>query len=326
MAEERSIRKTFSRIGLALCALIIVRDGAGILMSLLHSWLLKRPAAGAGAAVLAVMESGWFQIAGRSVAGYILTIPLFLWMLRKLPGGLPGDIMVKKKLRVRKLLSLFVISMGLGYLFNLAGVVINLIIAAAKGGDFSTLNPISNVMQQMTISSAVYVALIAPVVEEFLFRGIIVGKTKKYGEQTAILFSAILFGLLHGNIAQTLYATFIGLVLGYIAVKTGGIVYSCIVHMMINGYSTLIAFGVKNITSYTATAIFSFLITAAAFALFIMAVIFLCLNWKKTSYEKGETLENVGGGRMAALACWNPGVLLFTCLCLGMMAYYIFVS
>lgn len=325
MAEEKIIRKTCSRIGFALCALVVVRDGVGILLSLLHLQLLKGGSAGIGSVLVSVMESSWFSVAGRSILGYLITIPMFLWLLRKLPGGVPDDIMVKKKLRVKKLLSLFVIAMGLGYVFNLVGVIINLIIAIAKGVNFSTLNPIMDVMQQITPIGGIYVALAAPVIEEFLFRGVILGKTKQYGEKTAILFSAVLFGLLHGNIAQTLYATFIGLILGYTAVKTGGIVYSCIIHMMINSYSILITFGAKYITGYSFSVFLSLLIISMALLFLVLAIIFLSINWRRTSYERGEILEAVGDKKMMRLVCLNPGVILFTLLCVGMIFYYVII-
>ena len=46
-----------------------------------------------------------------------------------------------------------------------------------------------------------YVVIIAPIVEEFIYRGAILTALSPYGRGAAVLFSALAFGLMHGNIA-----------------------------------------------------------------------------------------------------------------------------
>ena len=67
-------------------------------------------------------------------------------------------------------------------------------------------------------------------VEEFACRGLILGRLKKYGEGFAIMVSAILFGLVHSNFEQIPFAFLVGLVLGFITVKSGSIWPAVIVH------------------------------------------------------------------------------------------------
>ena len=62
------------------------------------------------------------------------------------------------------------------------------------------------------------IAVIPPLTEEFAFRGIILGKLRKFGDTFAILMSAVLFGLLHGNIIQIPFAFVIGIVFGFITI------------------------------------------------------------------------------------------------------------
>ena len=72
-------------------------------------------------------------------------------------------------------------------------------------------------MQEGSISMLLYGALIAPVTEEILFRGLVQSTFRPYGKRFAILASAFLFGMFHGNLVQTPYALAVGLVLGYVA-------------------------------------------------------------------------------------------------------------
>lgn len=70
-----------------------------------------------------------------------------------------------------------------------------------------------------TFSMFLYVAILAPISEEVLFRGVILRGLQPYGKKFAILASAFLFGLFHGNFLQTPYAFLVGLVLGYVTVE-----------------------------------------------------------------------------------------------------------
>lgn len=80
-----------------------------------------------------------------------------------------------------------------------------------------------------------HTVLLAPLFEEFWFRGLVLRSLKPYGNGVAIFISAILFGMTHANLAQFFYATTIGIVLGYVAVQTGSIVTTTVMHAMFNG-------------------------------------------------------------------------------------------
>lgn len=67
-----------------------------------------------------------------------------------------------------------------------------------------------------TVSMFLYAAIAAPIWEELLFRGILLRLLRPYGRRFAILGSAVLFGLFHGNLLQTPYAFVMGLLLGYL--------------------------------------------------------------------------------------------------------------
>lgn len=84
-----------------------------------------------------------------------------------------------------------------------------------------------------TLSRFIYGSFLAPFGEEILFRGFLLQNFKRYGVRFAIIFSAILFGIYHGNIVQTPFAFILGLLLGYITVSYG-LKYAIAVHIFNN--------------------------------------------------------------------------------------------
>ena len=84
-----------------------------------------------------------------------------------------------------------------------------------------------------SFSMFLYASILAPVWEELLFRGYVLRALRPYGKRFAILGSALLFGLFHGNLLQTPYAVAMGLVFGYMTVEYS-IVWAILLHMFNN--------------------------------------------------------------------------------------------
>lgn len=81
------------------------------------------------------------------------------------------------------------------------------------------------------------VACVPAFVEEFMFRGVLLGALRKYGDGFAILMSSLLFGLMHGNIVQIPFAFTGGLALAFLTVYTGSIIPAMLLHFGNNFYS-----------------------------------------------------------------------------------------
>lgn len=77
-------------------------------------------------------------------------------------------------------------------------------------------------------------ALVPAVMEELLMRGILLSTLRPLGNHTAVIVSALLFGLLHGNLTQAPYACLIGLVLGSVVVHTESLRPAIAVHALSN--------------------------------------------------------------------------------------------
>lgn len=79
------------------------------------------------------------------------------------------------------------------------------------------------------------VGVIVPIIEEIIFRGIILGEfrsTMKSGP--AVLASSVVFGAMHMQPIQIGYAVICGLVLGYVCLYTDSIVVSSAIHIIFN--------------------------------------------------------------------------------------------
>ena len=82
-------------------------------------------------------------------------------------------------------------------------------------------------------------AVLPAICEEFLHRGILLnGLIKQFGVRRAILWSSILFGLMHMNVGQFFYATILGWFMAVAALASGSLWGSVIVHFTNNALAT----------------------------------------------------------------------------------------
>lgn len=82
------------------------------------------------------------------------------------------------------------------------------------------------------------IGILAPIAEEMVFRGAILRTLLKLFDHRwhwlSILFSALLFGAVHGNMPQFVHATLLGLLLGWLYYRTGSIIPGIVLHWVNN--------------------------------------------------------------------------------------------
>lgn len=91
------------------------------------------------------------------------------------------------------------------------------------------------------------VALIPALCEEFAIRGVVLQSLRKYGDIFAIVISAFLFGVMHGNVTQIPFAFILGCAMGYFVIKTGSLWTSIAIHLMNNTYAIIISILTNNL-------------------------------------------------------------------------------
>ena len=92
----------------------------------------------------------------------------------------------------------------------------------------------------------ILISLIGPIFEEIIFRKILIDRTIKYGPLASILVSAIIFGLIHGNLNQFCYTVLVGGFFAYVYIKTGQIKYSIGLHIILNMLGSVLSMIVNN--------------------------------------------------------------------------------
>ncbi len=88
----------------------------------------------------------------------------------------------------------------------------------------------------VVVSSLFFVAVLPALFEEILHRGFLLNNYRKtVGTKRAIVYSSLLFGLMHLNISQFFYAAILGAFIAILVIATGSIWAGIIVHFINNG-------------------------------------------------------------------------------------------
>lgn len=98
---------------------------------------------------------------------------------------------------------------------------------------------------------AISIAVVPALTEEFAIRGAILQPLRKYGDKFAIIASAFVFAILHGNLVQAPFALIAGVGIGYAVCITGSIWTGVLIHFCNNLYSVLMEFMIEDITNET---------------------------------------------------------------------------
>lgn len=88
-----------------------------------------------------------------------------------------------------------------------------------------------------TVMNIIVTCVVAPICEEFTYRGIILKSAYVYGKNTAVLVSAMLFALAHGSITIFVMPFIYGIICGICAVKTDSIAPGILIHCICNTLS-----------------------------------------------------------------------------------------
>ena len=166
---------------------------------------------------------------------YVVAFLLVKLLLRKVENV---EQKPKVKLTFKKFMWYLFVAYGIGIFCATFTNEIITLISKVCNKEFS--DRVEEMMSNSTpIPLILFVAIIGPIFEELIFRGLLLKKLRVYGDKTAIIYTSIAFGLFHTNISQILFAAVIGVVLGYVVCKTNNIKYSIMIHIIINMLSSI---------------------------------------------------------------------------------------
>ncbi|NLE26274.1 MAG: CPBP family intramembrane metalloprotease [Clostridiaceae bacterium] len=151
-------------------------------------------------------------------------------------------IILATKTSIKERLDLYPISFKNIWPVMILGITANIFIS-----NFISLLPIPEAIMQeyseatnllgdeITIVQLLSVVIVAPILEEILYRGLIM-KSLQRGMPViiALLIQAVLFGLMHGQLVWICYATFLGILLAVIKLKYKSLYPSILLHLAFN--------------------------------------------------------------------------------------------
>ncbi|MHB8127938.1 MAG: CPBP family intramembrane glutamic endopeptidase [Mobilitalea sp.] len=180
------------------------------------------------------------------IALLICGIVFFFWYKQEIRFEVRGSL--RNLLKIKTVL-LFLI-LGVGFQFFFSGVM-NLIqpFLTQIFTDYAKAIDVINSGSKIVVFFQVI--LVAPIVEELIFRGLILHKTSKVIPFLgANILQALLFAIYHWNIVQGIYALLIGFVFGLIYHKFKTIFAPILLHMFINASSFLAILFPGNVLSH----------------------------------------------------------------------------
>ena len=164
-----------------------------------------------------------------SVIQYVIAFPIFVIMMKKIPASAPQ----RKELSAKRFIKYVLISMFIMYVGNYLSTLVLTYIESIF--NIVPENAISTMMTNTDIIlSVAFVGIIGPIIEELMFRKLLIDRLAPYGDLIAIIVPSLMFGLFHGNLYQFFYAFFLGMAFSYIYLRSGRIIYSISIHIFIN--------------------------------------------------------------------------------------------
>ena len=159
----------------------------------------------------------------------IVCFPLIFLLTSKMPKAE----IEKKRLGFGKFLLCVLIMYGLILVGAVIGSCFHLVLTLPfQNEESSELAKL--LMESNSFLRILIVGIVAPIFEELIFRKVLVDHVAPKGELAAILASGIMFGLFHGNFQQCFFAGLIGCLFAYIYLKTGRVIYTILLHMILN--------------------------------------------------------------------------------------------
>lgn len=333
--EYRQVKKLLSTLGFRYLAgsilIFAVQNGAVLLINYLKpEWI----------------SSTTGQLIVSMLPMYLIGIPLLYLMIKGLPATEPS----RHKMGGWKIVLAGIICYALMYCGNIVGMIMTAIIGILKGG--TVQNTLTDVVMNTNLMVTFLIMVIcAPIIEELVFRKLIIDRTLRYGQGVAILVSGLMFGLFHGNLNQFIYAFLLGICFAFLYVKTGNIKISIGLHMFINFMGSILGMWILKLIDIDAIMELNQLMTAGAgeeelisavmsilpnlviylgylgllFAIVIAGVILLivAICKKKITLEPGE-ISIPKGKRFSTVIC-NPGMFAYCALWTGIIVWQLFM-
>lgn len=256
-----------------------------------------------------LIVSDWFDFFLIAVSFYLIGFPLFYILTRKLPDG---QVRESHSYSIGKLLEYGCVSYATVYIVNLMTVFAMYLIELLKS--HQPINPVEELVSMGNpFLTLLCVVIISPIIEELIFRKIMLNKLRDYGDRIAILVTSITFGLYHGNFSQLFYAVALGAIFSYMVLKTNRIQYAIILHMVVNAMGSLILPYLMNGDSWIQQAQLAGLLVII---IVVLGLYFIIKNYKKVTLLRGSI--NLPKEQRFNIIWLNSGMMSYLIVTIGL--------
>ena len=159
------------------------------------------------------------------------------------------------------------------------------------------------------IVNIVAVSVIPPLVEEFLFRGVVLGKLRFFGDAFALFLSSALFAIMHGNIIQIPFAFIVGLVLAFLTIKTNSLLPAMVVHFIVNFRSVIISILLDN--KAIDENVLNNIYLVSLFVVFVLGIISAAMLSRKKNFFKLSSREDIPFREAVKSSMFSAGIIVF---------------
>ncbi|MBQ5735852.1 MAG: CPBP family intramembrane metalloprotease [Lachnospiraceae bacterium] len=165
------------------------------------------------------------------IAGVIIIPVLSIILKQDKKSREEKSVIVKKEEYIYPFLAGIFMCLGCNWLIDMSGII----------NIFTGFNEVADSLYGGSIIfEFIAMVIIAPLLEEILFRGIIFARLREYmSVKVAIVISALIFGIIHGNVVQGIYAFIIGICLAYIYERYNTLLAAVLFHMSANLMSVI---------------------------------------------------------------------------------------
>ncbi len=251
-----------------------------------------------------LVDTDWYVWAVTAISLVVIGFPVYYLLMKRVPDTPKAKV---TKLKPAAFIAIFFICVAAMYITNFFSTILTLIIALIKGEEL--INPVAEaILGGNFLITLVYAAIVAPVIEELIFRKLLLDKVRRFGDIPAILLTGIAFGLFHLNLSQFFYATVLGFIFAYVTIRTNTVVYSILLHMMINFMSTAIAPLVTDMNLFVVIGIVVWEVIAIT-----TGVVLFVVNLKKIQLVKMPPMMKTSSYFL------NAGTILYSAICIVMI-------
>ena len=292
--EEKSMKKSFSSLGFRFLigTLVIYAVQMGVMTivgAVKPEWLQDTTIS----LILAVLPL------------YLVGMPVLIAVVKRMPGEAPA----KKSITPGQFVLALIMCFALMYCGNLVGTLITTVVGALKG------SAVDNALMTYATGSNMivtflYMVICAPILEEYIFRKLIVDRTVKYGQGVAVVLSGLMTIGLHMCI------NFMGAVVSVLLLKA--IHLEEYQEVIMNGADSqaVMNYMMKYLPGWIGYMIYVLFILAVL----VTGIVLFIVYRKKLKLEPGQ----IAKGRRFKTVIGNPGMICYCVFWIAMIIIQMF--